>query len=304
MIANQDATGKLPVITTDDDIAAIKKNMRAYTYYDSAAALVAAMNTIAKATENFCGLQVFAQGIERGESGDYMLTDETKYADSTPVLAYVGGQNKTAGGKSTPVIKAILAFGIPTVDVTLAQAPDLAKKVLGKEFRHVYFRGFRDADTIAAAMSGFEASPVGIEAFAASHARSAAEELDTDTFDAIWPAIRKRLTASHPALAKLLPPKGEVIKAMRSASYALGMYKDLEEKNIFLGLAVTCIEVAQSQDKPLDASTIKSWAVDRNTVNIDYKRVTAEDLESLQSYDAAAAFKALGIEPSTEPATA
>lgn len=301
MNAQTTAQMSLPHIANDDDVAKIKKAMRAYSYYKTPEELVTALNKARTDTENFLGLPVFAQGIEQDEkTGEFVLVDADKYADSTAVLAYVGGQSKDAAGKNAPVIKSILAFGIPTVDVALAKAPDLVGKVLGKEFRHVYFRNFRDATTPAQAEAGFAAAPIGIEAFAASHARGAAEELDTDTFDAIWPGLRKKLLADMPALAGSLPSKAEIIKAIRSKSYAEGVHPDLEKRNLFARIAVAVVHVAAQQSEPLDASAVKSWFADRETTHIDYPKLTSEALDSIPAFDMSAAAAMLAPAPATQ----
>lgn len=285
----------LPHLAGDENVDKLKAHMKAWQGFATPAEMLAAINKAAGATENFMGLRVKMQGIERNEAGEYVLTDASKYADSIPIFAYVGGQSKGTDGKNVPVIKAVLAFGIPTVESTLANAADLAAKVLNKEFRHVYFRNFRDASTDAELEAGFAAAPVGIEAFAASHARTAADELDTEAFDQMWTGIRKSLVSSNPVLAKEMPSKSEVIKAIRSKSYAEGMYPRLEGINLFLVIAASMAQVAAKLDEPLDVSAIKEWAQNRNSTHIEFRRASEAELATLKAFDVSKAAEALGI---------
>lgn len=283
------------VVSTETEIETIKKAMRAYKYFAGVEEMIAALNKASAETSDFLGLPVFPQGIEQDDSGNYVLSDPDKYADSIPVLGYVGGQQKDANGKNQSVIKAVVAFGIPTVEKAFESAPDLVSKVLGKEFRHVYFRNFRDATSLEQMQAGFATAPVNIEDFAASHARGAAEELDTDTFDAIWPSFRKALVSQYPAYAKALPAKGEVIKGIRSKSYAEGVHGDLESRNVFLTIAAAMVKTAEDQDTPLDASAIKEWAQNRDTTHIAFRSVTDDELDALGTFSASDAAEALGL---------
>jgi len=284
-------------VASGDEVEKIREAMKAYKYFDDTTAMLAAINKAAKDSDGFVGVPTFFQGIAQDDDGSYVLTDSgaDQYIDSRPTFAYVGGQKKIAGGKSEPIIKAILAFGIPTVEAVLEGAPDLLAKIIGKEMRHVYFRNYRDAVSEAALNAGFEASPVGIEAFAASAERGSAEEIDTDTFDAVWPGFRKALVEQNPKLANVLPAKGEVLKAIRSKSYADGVYPDLEKRGLFMSLAANMFTIAANQDEPLENDTIKGWVQNRASVDIAYKVTTEDDLAALDMFDPEASAAALGL---------
>lgn len=287
------ASTRLKFIVGEDATSEFKKHMRSYAYFDSPEELTAKVNEIAKKTENFGGLATDFRGFEYdAEKGEYVLMDPAPYADSVSVLAYVGGQAKDSAGKAQPVIKGVLAFGIPTVESALNGAPDLVSKVLGKEFRHVYFRNFRDAESREAWEAGSAAAPVGIEAFAASHARTAAEEQGDETFDAIWTPLRRTWGKEQKALVDALPSKAEIVKAIRSKSYAQGVYPELESKNIFIMVAATVVKIAKSQETPLDVSGILAWVQSRETTHIAFKTA---DFDALSAFDANSAMADLGL---------
>jgi hypothetical protein len=285
--------------TSDDDIGAIKKAMRAYVNYPTLADAIAALNKASAETDDFKGIPVYLQGVTVGEvdGKPAYIADESAedmYADSHATLAYVAGSARSKEGAS---IKAVVMFPTPTLDAVLANADahSWLDKITNKELRHVAFRGYRDADTYAELNAGYESAPTTLEAYLASHARGTAEEIDSDTFDAIWPSYRKHLVKDNPALVKILPAKQEIIKSIRSKSYADAMHSELEAKNVFLALAATIVQIATSQDSPLDASAIKEWAKNRNTVSIAAKVVSDDDLSKVQAFDPSAAAAALGI---------
>lgn len=299
-------------VKTDEQVSLIKKAMRAYENFPTLSAAVEALNKAGMATSDFLGLPMFAHGVTVGTvdgkpayiidpgtpaNGDEPAkpSGESIYEGAQATLGYVAGNVKGADGKSQSVIKAINLFPTFMAPALAESAPDLLEKVVNKELRHVYYRGFRDAASWDELNMGFAASPTTVEAYAASHARTAAEELDTDTFDAVWPAYRKWIAANSPALASVLPPKQEVIKAIRSESYATTLYSALEAKNAFLMVAAAIAQIAAKQTPPLNADAVKGWAQNRKTTHIATKVASAEQLDQIGTFDAAKAAADLGL---------
>lgn len=289
-------TKSAPVrLVSDDDIGKIKKAMRAYQNFATLDEAVAAINKVATETDDFLGLPVKFRGIDV-QDGKYVASPDAAglYAGSYATFGYVAGSARGKEGKS---IKMVLLFPTPTLDSVMdsEEAIDWLGKVANKELRHVLFRNFRDADSWDEIEQGFATAPTDLAGYLASHSRGAAEEIDTDTFDAIWPDYRKHLAKDRAALAKVLPAKQEVIKAIRSKSYADARYGDLEAKNIFLGIAMQIVQIAEGQDQPLDATAIKLWARERNATHIKANVVSEEDIAALETFDPTSAAAALGI---------
>jgi hypothetical protein len=277
-------SAKAPVrLTSDDDIGAIKKALKSFQNFDTLEAAVAALNKASAETDDFKGLPIYLRGVTVVEGKYAPEADaESIYDGNYATVALVAGSARGQEGKS---LKAVLLFPTPKLETILGStsAQDWLAKVVNKEQRHVAFRPFRDAASWDELDKGFEQAPVDLESYLASHARGAAEEIDSDTFDTIWPAWRKGLTKSNPKLAKLIPPKQDVIKGIRSESYAKAAYPELEAKNLFTQIAASIVGIAKDPENNLDASAIIEWAQNRKTTNLSVKTITDDDLAALDS---------------------
>lgn len=279
------ATGAtLAPLTDETKVNAIKKALPARKRYDSIESAIAALQKAAGETENFYGLPVAIQG--QGEDGD---VDESVYTDMSAIIARVNAKGDEAKGKESG-IKGIVVFPVPTLDSIIGDETGKAwlDKTMEKEAALVIFRSFRDSSTLDEFMSGVAKSPKTMAELIAQHTRGAAG-LDTETFDATWPGLRTFLKKKQPNLDKALPQKAEVIKCIRSASYARSIPETakLEEAGVFVKLAQTCIAAAASntnektkEPNPLDSSAIQSWLDGRDTLEIKRAEKQAVDVDA------------------------
>lgn len=161
-------------------------------------------------------------------------------------------------------------------------------KVVEKEASHVALRGLRNVnptfgtDALAAAAMDM---PIAVADYVEEATR---ESLDTTAFDALWKQFRVMLgnSAATAALVANLPSKSEVLKAIRSESYAKAEYSKLEEMGAFTFMAETMAgiidtlreqAVEQGEDYELDSSEIRGWLATRATkVFASPKKVEAD----------------------------
>lgn len=287
----------LSAITDEAKVTSIKKAMPSRKVYATIADAVTALQKAGLSTRDpvpagspegtempdFFGLPigVVGQDTTTGE------VDSAVYEGMNAVLGYVAAKGDEAKGRESG-IKAIVIYPIPTLDAFIADAKgkEWLAKVMEKEVGLVVYRNFRDNATIDEFNAGVAKTPKGIDELVAEHTRGGAG-LDTDAFDATWPGLRLFLKKEQPLLSKALPAKAEVIKAIRSKSYATTEYAKLEAAGVFVKLAQTCIKAAESNladDKktpqPIDASAIQSWIDNRDSVNITKATKEAVDVDA------------------------
>lgn len=236
-------------------------------------------------TEQFYGLPILL--TEKNDDGSNDITLAPRIC-----LATLGTRDKDTKVNG---LKAVSIFPIPGIDDFLANsdAADWVKKLVEREAADVVFGNLRAAESIVQLTTSFKGIPVSV-AEIISTSRANANGIDTDAFDLMWTPFRTTvLKVKQPALEKMLPQKPEVIKAIRSASYALANPKlrAIEEKGLFVKIAGAMVAMGPSlTDKtgkatPVDTSTIQDWIDDRANVNIDYKEdvaPTADDLASIE----------------------
>lgn len=273
----------LAPLTDETKVTAIKKALVASrkTYANLADAL-AALTTADGATDHFYGLPVGIVGYDTTSDE----VDSAIYEGMSAVLGWVGSKGDEAKGKASGV-KAIVLYPMPTVESFLAsdKGKEWIAKVAEKEVGLVAFRNFRDAATLEEFQAGIAKTPKTVDEYVAEHARGAAG-VDTETFDATWPGLRIYLKNKQPLLHKALPTKPEVIKAIRSAAYAVAEYPKLEEAGVFVRLAQTCIGAAKSNvdektkvANPLPTDSIESWIANRDSVTITKQQRAEVDID-------------------------
>lgn len=246
--------------------------------FDKAGELI---EKVAAATENFYGLRLLVQ--EGCESADRIA------------VATLGKRLKAEGGAAAVNgIQAITVFAQPTVAEFLAnpEAEDFVRKLIEREAADVAFGKIRGIDTHEELEVAFAGLPKTVSDIVIT-SRESGSGLDTDAFNTLWGPFRSGwLKEKAPALVEMLPQKPDVIKAIRSKSYALAnpRTKGIEERGFFVRMAEVMIKLAPSfKDKngepnPQDASTIQAWLDERESVNIEYKEpvATADKLAEIE----------------------
>jgi len=243
--------------------------------YPTADAALAAILKAAEGTESFHGLPLVMAGVD--SEGNI---DESKYDGMSAMVATVGARVDN-GTKKLNGIKGIVLLPVPTLEAYLATeaGKDWLSKIAEKESAHVTFRPFRDATSVEEFMSGVERTPDSVEAFATESARSGG--VNTETFDTVWKALRVQLGKEKAALAKLLPQKPEVIKAIRSKAHATENYAELEKAGVFVWLARLVIGAAGD----MDTTEIQKWLDGRDEFVFPTREAAAPDFSILSGLD-------------------
>jgi hypothetical protein len=213
-----------------------------------------------------------------------------------PVIAIVGARKEETGadGKKRGVvgIKGVAFFPIPTLDTFLSdeQGRDWLVKIAEKEAAHVIFRPLRSAESLEELDTA--ALPSSVAAIVMS---SRADALDTDWLDAVWPMAREGLKLKAPKLYEALPKqKAELVKCLRSKSYAEGAYSVLEGANAFTGALAAFLMKAGELNKaedgtsdPIDTSELTRWLDARDETNLaipkpaDYSAIAGQDFSKI-----------------------
>ncbi len=76
-------------------------------------------------------------------------------------------------------------------------------------------------------------------------------------------------------MATALPNKSDVIPAIRSKSYAMAEFPDLEEQNVFTWLGGAVVTMIQAlDDDTISSEEVEEWLANRETLNIQPKERT------------------------------
>lgn len=230
------------------------------------------------------------------ESGEVITDDDgnpqmlDSMADSRFAVAVIGARQKNAKGQTEPGIRGLIMFPIPTLAAFIANGESWLAKIAEKEAAHVAFRNLRNATTNAELDAAVDSMPNDVDGFIASY--NSGDGLDTETIDAVWSDVRKYIKSEAPQLYGLMPPKAEIIKAIRSASYARQEHPELESRglfvNVFAALVMKAGEGWKDSDgnaDPLDTSAIQEWIDNRETTNIAQRQAAEKDFSALDSLD-------------------
>lgn len=217
--------------------------------------------------------------------------DESKFDGMQAAVAVVGARKRNSKGTMDSGIRALVLFPVPTAEQFIESARDWVAKIAEKEAAHVAFRNLRNAESDDELIQAVDKMPVTVEEYVASH--RGGEGIDTETFDAIWSDARKFLKEKMPALADLLPQKGEALKALRSKEYAESdpQLAPLEERGVFAFLGKFLIQVAEAwqDDKgepaPLDTTAIQEWLDNRDTLILPKRAPAEKDFSVLENLD-------------------
>lgn len=281
---------KINPVTEPKTVAALKK---AATGEDTKVRMIYANAETGKAAFDAAAAIASANGLP-----SYSAPAETFKDGFSACVALVGSKEAGDDGKRVQGIKALLMFPMPTLETFLSlsgKALDKAnenalgwmRKIAEKEAAHVAFREVRDCDTTEEFESMASKIPTDVDAYVIAHTRGG-EGVDLTAFNAVWSELRALLKEAMPALIDALPSKQEVIKAIRSAPYAMRSYEGLEKRGVFAFLGKKLIEACESNEdetgnsQPIDASAIEEWLETRAEFDpykaVDYSKLDALDL--------------------------
>lgn len=253
------------------------------TAFDQAAALI---ESAAGKTSNFHGIPFYAS--EKAQDTDRLMVATLGVRDK-------GDSSK--GIKARNGYKAIVVFPIPSVADFLAsteeKAVEFVSKLIEREAADVAFSGLRQAETYEQLTTALGGLPVTVSEIVDTARESGG--VSTEAFDAMWSPFRTGyLKEKVPALYALLPQKPDVVKAIRSKSFALANPKTqaIEERGFFVKIAQAMIQLAPNfkDDKgnpvELDVSPIQEWLDTRDTnTSIVYKVDVPVDASALDKID-------------------
>lgn len=254
--------------------------------YDQA---LAYLESGAKETENFYGLPVAAAGdIDEEGNLDTSIYEGMRVRVGTLSARTEVGKTKKNG------LKAITILPIPSLEAIMADpnGNEFLDKIIAKELGLVSYRNIRDASTESDLLAGMAKSPRSVAEYLAESKRAGTAG-DTETFDALWRGLRDSLKEAMPALAKMLPSKVEIIKAIRSKAYALAEYNELEtapKGSVFIKLANAVIQNAREnttdgKPAPLDTGAIESWIAGRDELTLSKRGPEVVDYSGLAEMD-------------------
>lgn len=226
------------------------------------------------------------------------VPDEIKDADgNVTATPFEGNRTVLAGlmerreveGKTKSAIIALVRFPMPTTESFMENGADWVSKLIEKEAAHVAFRRIRGSESIEALEQGIGLMPIDVDAYVKDYRGEGG--VDTAAFDTMWRAFRANLIATYPALADALPPKGDVIKSIRSAKFAQENYPALESKKLFAFIGHKMVEAGpawtdteSNEPDPQDVEPIAAWLAERDTFEFPSKTIDEAALASL-SFD-------------------
>ena len=281
----------LDILKDEAKVDAIAKAMRSREIFATPAEALAKFSKAAADTDSFYGLPVSIKGLIVGADGNPTL-DPVIYANCGVALAYVGERVTPLGGneKSAKIvgIKAITIFPIPTIDQFIAGEAGKAwvARQIEKECALVFFRPLRAAVTTSELTTAVDKGPATVADYLTEYSRSGSG-LDTETFDALWAGFRTALKAQQPVVSKLIPGKAEVIKCIRSKSYATSAFPELETAGMFTRIAELVMNTAKANlakdgtANPLPVDAIENWVLGRDELNLALKDTSAPDYSVL-----------------------
>ncbi len=280
----------LSILTDETKLESLGKVFASQRVLDTLELAMAHLESVAATTENFFGLPIAMTGLD--DNGDPI---PTVYEGVKVRVGTLAARIEVSKGKFKNGLKAVTVLPIPTIEQIMAspEGPAFIGKIIAKELSHVAYRNIRDAATTADLESGMAKAPQSVEDYLAESKR-AGSAADTETFDALWKPLRASIKETLPALDKMLPNKVEVIKAIRSKSYAESEYPELENApkgSVFVKLAnATIANALANEDKagkpaPLDSTAITDWLESRDTVKLTKRGEQPVDYSAIGEID-------------------
>lgn len=210
-------------------------------------------------------------------------------------VSFIGTRDVTYEGKKMNGARGFAVYPLHSLDA-IRTADEAGEawlwKVAEKEASHVALRGLRNvADGLGtdALAQAAMMMPLSVTDYVEESTR---ESLDTSAFDTIWKQFRKMLADSSAtaALVGALPPKAEVLKAIRSESYAKQEYAELEAMGAFTFIGTNMAAIVDmlkqqatqaGEDFDFDSSEIRNWLAGRATKVFAAARKVEGDLSTV-----------------------
>lgn len=283
----------ITIVTDDDAQTNIRKSglsgkvRKSFDSYDDAAK---AFEQVSEAAEKH-GLPVAAipRTVTQTVNGQEVEVDV--YEGCEAIIATVGARKRNPQtGKMIPGIRGVVMFPAPRLETLLAEMDgnekvvDWLDKIVEKELSHVAFRPLRVSESDEGFLQAVDKMPTSIDAYVISGRVG----VDTDTFDIVWPEMRKYLREVQPALYGLLPTKAEVLKCIRSKSYALATEEALEKASAFTFIASQMIEGCKTfkdskgNPDPLDPTSLVDFVNGRDELHLQPPQ--ARDFSNLPDF--------------------
>lgn len=238
-------------------------------------------------------------GIDFTESGESIppISDwPTIYGQAgvQVCVSFLGVRGIKEGDKEVNGARAFVIYPTHPVDAIRADETGMAWlwKIVEKETSHVALRGLRNVNPALGNDALFQAAqnmPLSVGDYVEESAR---EALDTSAFDATWKQFKKLLSesAATAALVPQLPQKAEVIRAIRSKTYATEHYGDLEAIGAFEFIArrmAAIVDLLHKQavdsgtDFDLDSAELRGWLANRDKFVYEAPRKVVTDLSTV-----------------------
>lgn len=275
----------IPVLLDKEKVKTIRAKLSDRTFFvsidDGESAYQQAENHLAKVsaeTDNFYGLTI---QVNNGPA------DRPLESANCVCVATIGVRDKKT---STNGYKGIVVFEAPTVEAFLSSDSDAARafiaKLIEREATDVAFQAIRAASTIQELEAAVSGMPTTVEDIVVSSRESAGS--DMDAFNALWQTFRAGvLKPKYPQVDAVLPQKPEVVKALRSKSYALANPKTeaLEKSGLLVKIGAALVKAGavfkddKGQPSPVDTSSIQAWLDERDNLNLTYQVPTVSSDE-------------------------
>lgn len=266
------------VLGDKKSIAAVKEVLggtrKTFKSFDDAIAKVEAIGAKLAELDDSTQLPVVAAGVGDLAKVESMDDERLTWAKGEYLIGVGLLGLKRPASEGGMAIRGIVVFPVPTVEqyINSDAGNDWLTKIATKETAHVAFRALRNVDPAAGVEALYQTAmriPKSADEFAEEQRASG---LDTSAFDQVWADLRKQVIKAFPALKESLPAKGEVVNCIRSKSYAVAEYPDLESQDVFEFLGKAAHQFAQTlEDDEVDAGELESWIESRGVINIPPK---------------------------------
>lgn len=237
-------------ITDAERIKAIKKAIGNHKLFTDVSA---AHDFISSHSEAFDNLAVITPEIDFGEG---------------QVCASVLTQQITHNGSKFNAPRALVLFPFPTLEDFIANdsGAKWVDKMLSTAIRQNVLRGLRDTETVEEFNAELKNIPTSVEAISASG--RGGDGADLEAWNAFYTELRTRLLSKNPDLspAGVWPTKGDTLKCIRSASYALETNGKLEKAGVFKLFAGAMKAVAVANE--YDTEQLDEWIAKRDEINL------------------------------------
>lgn len=266
-----------------------------------------AANFIAKCQNDFADFDnypVIPVGMTVDDEGAIVF-DSAIYDDTMQIAVVKLSERGNAEKKIEGRVKAIVIYPSPSVEsiTTSPVASDWLAGLIAKEINHVAVRNLRKASNAAEMAEALESMPTKLEDYTTSTTETTGGIVET--YNTLWQAIKAGIGQKSKAFRLRAFSKKEMKRAMESASYALALYPECEDRKLPTGKTDSAFVRAILFGKVMAAEQgLDQTIFDRMLAQRDEKKIdaTTDDDES-DDFDFEAMAKALA-KPATPAADA